>query len=212
MSSEREFRAYDYIRQVLKQLDWDVRSPQRGGEVYVQGEFREHDSILKNALGRKTPENVIVIPWSGGPRYWVIEAKAKHIDLPKALQEARQYATSINKEAISSADGIGLARFITGIAGTSDDSFYVTTQYWDGEQWRQVAINNYETTGFLSLEQCRDILNNNNSNLTLFDDRPEHFLAKANAINTTLHDNEVPVGDRAKIMAALLLALLRMGI
>ena len=104
-----------------------------------------------------------------------------------------------------------MARFITGIAGTPDESFYVTTQFWDGKQWDEVAINNYETTGFLSPEQCRDILGSNSPQITSFDDSPERFLAKANAINKTLHANEIPVGERAKIMAALLLALAQDG-
>ena len=104
-----------------------------------------------------------------------------------------------------------MARFITGIAGTPDETFYVTTQFWNGKQWDEVAINNYETTGFLSQEQCKDILGKNSPKLTLFDDSPERFLAKANAINKTLHANEIPVGDRAKIMAALLLALAQDG-
>ena len=74
-----------------------------------------------------------------------------------------------------------------------------------------MAINKFETTGFLSLEQCRDILDANNHELALFDDNPDRFLKKANAINKTLHNNEVPVGDRASIMAALLLALAQDG-
>lgn len=40
-----------------------------------------------------------------------------------------------------------------------------------------------------------------------FDTDPARFLKKANAINKTLHDNDIAVGDRAKVMGALLLAL-----
>ena len=87
----------------------------------------------------------------------------------------------------------------------------MTTTYWNGRDWQEVAINNYEATRFLTSEQCRDILDSNNSRLALFDDDPERFLKKANAINRTLHDNEVPVSDRAGVMAALLLALAQDG-
>ena len=51
----------------------------------------------------------------------------------------------------------------------------------------------------------------NNHRISEFDDSPERFLRKANAINETLQDNEVPVGERAHVMAALLLALARDG-
>ena len=211
MSTESEFRAYPYITKVLQELGWDTRNPKRGGDVYTQGEFRNHDPVLDKALGLTAPENIVLIPWDGGHRYWIVEAKAEHKDLDKATREAKQYADNVNKTEVNPVDGIGLARFITGIAGTPDESFYVTTQFWDGTQWKEVAINNYETTGFLSLEQCQDMLASNSASLTLFDDSSERFLSKANAINKTLHANEIPVGDRAKIMAALLLALAQDG-
>ena len=87
----------------------------------------------------------------------------------------------------------------------------MVTTYWDGYAWHEVEINNYETTGFLSLEQCHHILGHNNHRLALFDDDPKRFLNKANAINKTLQDNEIPVGERAGLMAALLLALAEDG-
>ena len=205
MTDDSEFRVYPYIEQALGQLGWDTRNPARGGAVYTQGEFRRHDSLLTQALGKKTPENIIVIPWDGGPRYWIVEAKRTHTQRKKALREAQTYADKVNRE------DPGSARFATGIAGTPDQSFYVTTTYWDGNKWQEIAINNYETTGFLTPEQCRDIIDSNDARLALFDDDPDRFLKKANAINRTLHDNEVPVADRASVMAALLLALAQDG-
>ena len=79
MAGDSEFRAYPYIQQVLSDLGWDTRNPARsggaGGSVYTQGEFRRHDTLLTEALGKKAPENVIVIPRDGGPRYWIVDAK-----------------------------------------------------------------------------------------------------------------------------------------
>ena len=53
MATDSEFRTYGYIDRVLKDLGWDVRNPQKGGQVYYQGEFRNHDSVLTKALGEK---------------------------------------------------------------------------------------------------------------------------------------------------------------
>ncbi len=156
---DSEFRAYPYIEEVLGKLGWDTRNPRYGGQVYTQGEFRKHDNLLEDALGKQAPENVIVIPWEGGHRYWVVEAKSTHRNLTTALSEAKDYADSINKR------GDGLARFATGVAGTHEDSFYVITVYWDGQEWNEVAINKYEATGFLTLEQCRSILDLNSPNI-----------------------------------------------
>jgi len=200
MSADSEFRAYAYIEQVLGTLGWDTRNPAWGG-VYTQGEFRRHDTLLTSALGKKSPENIILIPWESGPRYWIVEAKPRHRQRLQALREAKAYADSINRTEP------GSARFATGIAGTPDQSFYVTTSYWDGQEWRDVVINNYQTTGFLTLDQCRGILNQNSPRILHYDVDLGRFLAKANDINKTLHDNGVVARDRAQLVAGLLLAL-----
>ncbi|MBC6407118.1 MAG: N-6 DNA methylase [Rhodobacteraceae bacterium] len=100
-----------------------------------------------------------------------------------------------------------VACFATGIAGTPDQSFYVSTSYWDGSEWWEVSINNYSTTGFLTLEQCRKILNDNNSRILHYDVNLGRFLQKAEEINKALHRNSVAPRDRAKMVAGLLLAL-----
>ena len=206
MSKDSEFRAYIYIESALKNLGWDTRNPGKGGHVYTQGEFYNHDSLLTRAWGTQAPENTVLVQWEAGPRYyWTVESKREHKDLQIAVDEAQDYGNQVN--ALSP----GLARFATGIAGTPDESFYVSTSYWDDNEWRVVAINDYDTTGFLSPDQCADMLHHNSAVLAEFDDDPERFLAKANAINKTLHENEVPVGERAHLIAALLLALAQDG-
>ena len=201
MLKDSEYRTYIYIEEVLGGLGWDTRNPARGGAVYTQHEFHRHDPLLTDALGRESPENIVLIPWDGGSRYWIIEAKRTHQERERALREAQAYADKVNIILP------GAARFATGIAGTPDSTFYVTTTYWNGDEWQEVRINNYETTGFLSLDQCHHILDRNDRHVALFDDDPQRFLRKANAINKTLHANEIPVGERAGMMAALLLAL-----
>jgi len=110
VGKDSEFRAYSYIERVLGELGWNTRNPARGngGQVYTQGEFRKHDDILTKALGHKTPENIIVIPWDRGPRYWVVESKREHSDLKKAISEAKIYATKINKIKFSEGGGVTL--------------------------------------------------------------------------------------------------------
>ena len=199
--NDSEFRAYPYIEDVLRKLKWDTRNPVKGGSVYTQREFRKHDDLLSNALGQRAPENIVLIPWEAGRNYWVIEAKRLHKQCDKALKEAQSYADAIN---VLQHDA---ARFATGIAGTPEQSFFVKTTYWDGSTWRDVEINNYETTGFLTLEQCRSILNQNNPRILDYEVNLDLFLAKANDINRTLHANGVAARDRARLVAGLLLAL-----
>lgn len=199
--TDSEFRAYPYIEDVLKKMGWDTRNPARGGAVYTQREFRKHDDLLSHGLGQSAPENIVLVPWEAGHRYWMIEAKRLHRDRGKALKEAQEYADAVN------ALQPGVARFATGIAGTPEQSFYVSTTYWDGSAWRDVEINNYEATGFLTHEQCRSILNQNSPRILDYEVNLDLFLAKANDINRSLHNNGVAARDRARLVAGLLLAL-----
>ena len=173
-----------------------------GGGVYTQREFYKHDTLLTQALGRKAPENIVLIPWETGLRYWIIEAKSTHRELAKALGEAKDYSDKVNQL------DPGAARFATGIAGTPDQSFYVTTTYWNGRKWLEVSINNYETTGFLSIEQCKGILSANSPAIPHYEVDLSAFLKKANIINESLHKNGVAARDRARMVAGLLLALI----
>ena len=97
MTKDSEFRAYSYIEQALKDLGWDTRNPARGGQVYTQGEFRKHDTLLTEALGKKAPENTVLIPWDRGHLYWIIEAKPLHSEITKATNEAKKYAEKVNE-------------------------------------------------------------------------------------------------------------------
>ena len=97
MFQDSEFRAYHYIEKALKDLGWDTRNPAKGGQVYTQGEFRKHDPLLTEALGKKAPENIVLVSWDRGPLYWIIEAKNSHTKITRAVTEARKYAEKINE-------------------------------------------------------------------------------------------------------------------
>lgn len=199
--ADSEFRAYSYIETVLRDLGWDARNPRRGGDVFTQHEFHNVDPLLDQALGRQSPENVVRIPWATDFAYWIIEAKAAINDLDLAVKEAQAYANSINEIQPSA------ARFATGIAGTPDDSFYVSTTYWNDTSWEEVKINNFETTGFLTLSQCIEILNLNSPRILQYIVDNDLFLAKATEINRTLQEYGVAARNRAGLVAGVLLAL-----
>ena len=201
MTKESEFRLYPYIHETLSKSGWDVRHPRRGGQTYAQNDFYGHDDLLTDALEHQAPEYVVLTRHSTGKSYWIIEAKAKHQDIDVAVSEAQGYADSIN------AVKPNVARFATGVAGSPEDSHLVSTFYWNGSAWRQVEINQYGATGFLLPSQCTDIIEQNDPEIKQYEVDVDLFLRKANEINQTLHDNEIPASSRAKVMAALLLAL-----
>ena len=80
--TESEFRSYPLIQQSLSDMGWNVRSPDKGGQVYTQNEATSQNTKLKQALGSGRPEYVVVVNEAD---FWVIEAKASEKQLAAML-------------------------------------------------------------------------------------------------------------------------------
>ncbi len=197
---DSEFRLYDFISQSLKELGWVTKNPSRypDGEVYTQNECLQN-KILKQALGKDRPENVIVI---GENSFWVIEAKTGFDEIETAIDKGKSYAKKIN--ALEKVQ----CRFITGVAGDIESTYIVETWFLTNKkEWKKVSMNGMEITGFLSKEQTLKIIANNDSNLDNEEIPDSLFMDKANNINDTLQNGAIVKKNRAKVIASLLLAL-----
>lgn len=201
MSRNSEFRSYSFIETSLSDLGWDLRNPTKfaGGQVYTQNESL-YDPIIGKFLKGKKPENIVKI---NETNYWVIEAKAEHSDMQKALEEAKEYASLINKSPNAS------CLFISGVAGTENNTFLVETYYLSKTGWERVNINSMATTGFLSQDQAKKIIDSSDSNITNELISEELFLETANDINKILHNGAINKKNRARVIASLLLALVK---
>jgi len=195
-----EVDAYIFIKENLRLLGWDTRNPARTpeGQVYTQNECLSHPEIHRMLVDDK-PENVIKVTESV---FWVVEAKKSHTKLDTALAEAKEYAEKINNSAIIK------TKFITGIAGNDVDSYLIRTLYFDGSSYRPISMNSREITGFLSPDEARTILRLNNPNIADMPINEKLFVSKAENINEILHLGAVLPNQRARVMAALLLAML----
>ena len=198
MKKDSEFRAYVWIINRLKGLGWDCRNPSRGGMVYTQHECRA-DEEIKACLGGAVPENIIKVREGV---FWVIEAKASHSELGKALREAKEYAKKINKSQRIQ------ARFISGVAGTESSMFLVDTEYWDGRRFRPVTLNGRPITSLMTPQIAGDVIDKSSPDIQDIHISRGLFLSVAEKINGILHDAGINLKDRAQVMSALLLALL----
>jgi len=199
MSKNSEFRAYPFISKSLEDFGWDIRSPIKhpSGQVFTQNEAL-HDTRLKPLLNRQKPENIVKVT---DDVFWVIEAKAEHGELNKAIDEAKHYAAEINKSREVK------CLFTTGVAGHENTTFLVETHFFDGRYWKRVQINSVDTTGFIDKHQALEIIKLNDPNLKNQEIPEELFLEKANRINQILHEGAINKRNRARVMASLLLAL-----
>ena len=195
-----EVDAYIFIKRKLAALGWNTRNPELNdeGQVWTQNQCLSNN-YLKKYLGMDRPENIVKITENV---LWVIEAKRSHGQMNSAVGDAQQYAAKLNggeqKE----------VKFVSGVAGNDDDGYIVCNQFWNGGKWLNIQINGIDTTGLLSPDECKKLLESGHPNL---EDPPINealFITTAEAINEILHEGAVNPNERAKVVSALLLSML----
>lgn len=196
-----EVEAYGFIRSRLGDAGWKVNDPtrNRGGQVWTQNQCLTH-AVMKRAFGTQRPENVVKVAEQS---IWVIEAKAKRKELAKAVAEACDYSKLVND--------LGepfRAVFATGVAGNEHDGYDVSTVVRIGSEWKAVTINGQEATGFLSPADTSYLLERGGFDVRDFAPSQLVFLRAATRINEILHNGGIEHNERAKTIAALLLAVL----
>ncbi len=199
-AASTEVDAYIFIKRKLDELGWNTRNPERNdeGQVWTQNQCLSNPH-LKAHLGLDRPENIVKVTEQ---HLWVIEAKRSHGQIGQALDEARGYAAKLNhgcRHRVS---------IISGVAGNEDDGYIVTSQLIVDGDWQNVQINGIDTTGLLSESECLKLIESGDPNL---EDPPINealFIKTAERINKTLHTGAVNTHERAKVVSALLLAML----
>jgi type I restriction enzyme M protein len=193
MSHVTEVHAYAYIlKELTEKKGWKKE------QIYTQNEC-QNNRLIKEQLEKETPENIVEITPT---KFYVIESKSTRLMLKQAVKEAREdYAQKINKS-----DQIK-AVFITGIAGNDTEGYIASSQYLQNDKWETVTENGVELTGLLSKTQIQEILQRNNHNLTEIEISDQEFLKSAEEINGILHEGGINKDYRARVMSAILLAL-----
>ena len=200
--SDSEVEAYRFILDQLKEMGWDTRNPSRqpSGQVWTQNQCLA-DPEIQRMLGAARPENVVRLAQT---KLWVVEAKRDRSQIKQALAEAEaDYARPID------AGGNLTVPLITGVAGNDTTGYEVRTSLRVGDKYVPVEINGHPVTGFLDPASVAKLLESGSPDLT---DQPINetvFLRAAERINKSLHIGGINKNDRARVMAALLLALIR---
>jgi hypothetical protein len=198
--ADTEVEAYGFIRDQLRELGWSVKNPLRhaGGEVWTQGQCLSHPEI-KRRLGLTRPENIVKLSET---KLWIIEAKSKRALLSRALQEAEDYAWPIQN------GGVLSVPLISGVAGNDSTGYEVRTHLLVRGRYERVTINGSEATGLLDKKAVQLLLDTGNPDIADLVIDETLFIKEAEQINRTLHVGGINKNDRARVMAALLLALL----
>lgn len=191
--SSSEVYAYVHIlHELTRKKDW------KKNQIFIQQECQKIKPI-KEALGLLKPENVVQIKEN---LFYIIEAKNERAKVNQALKEAREdYANKINEK------NVVKALFITGIAGNETEGFIAKSQFFKNGQWEDIKENEIEVTSLLSKKQIEIIIKNNNPNIKDVEVTDQEFLHAAEEINGILHEGGINKDYRARVISALLLAL-----
>jgi type I restriction enzyme M protein len=192
-TNRSEVHAYNYIlKELISKKGWDKM------QIYTQQESQNIPVVAKY-LKNQRPENVVEI---NPAILYVIEAKNKRNKLDLALKEAQEdYADLINKGKVVK------ALFITGIAGNDEEGFIAKSKYLEDNNWKIITENEVEVTGLLSKNQIDRILETGIAAIKDFEIDEKEFLQTAETINQLLHDGAINKDYRARVISALLLAL-----
>lgn len=203
--ADTEVDAYEFIRRQLRDVGWLVKDPSRNtdGQVWTQNQCLSHPCI-KLAFGLKRPENVVKLSEN---QVWVIEAKASRSLLDTAIEEATGFYCKKINDTPHQADSVE-AIIATGVAGNEASGYLARTMVRLNDRWRVVTINGQEATGFLSPNDVRTLLESGGSDIHEYTPPLWLFSNAAERINEILHGGGINKNDRAKTMAALLLAVI----
>lgn len=193
MAHITEVHAYAHIlKELTEKKGWKKE------QIYTQNEC-QNNKFIKEQLDKETPENIVEI---SPTQLYVIESKSTRLMLKQAVKEAREdYATKINKSTNIR------AIFVTGVAGNEAEGYIASSQYFHNGKWETVKENGVELTGLLSRMQVQEIIRRNSPNLTEIEISDQEFLKSAEEINGLLHEGGINKDYRARVMSAILLAL-----
>ena len=99
------------------------------------------------------------------------------------------------------------AVLVTGVAGNDDEGYLITNRYLHQGNFEDVTNNGEALTGLLSPQTILRIITEDTADLEDLPIEEEVFLATAQAVNRDLHLGAINLNDRARVVAALLLAL-----
>jgi len=200
MPRNSEFNSYTFIKNDLSEIGWNTRNPTRdpNGEVYTQQECLDQEEIGIQ-LGRQKPEYVIKIRENG---FWVIEAKGEHSQLEQAFNEAKDYATQINRSQFIK------AFIISGVAGNDIDGYLIKSAIVNTDGSTElIKYNDNVITGLLSPDQAIYLFDNSTSHLNELVSDEKILLSIAEKINEELHKASINKDKRANVMSSILLSM-----
>ena len=197
MSKKRaESRARYYLRSQAKKRGWKIGHPGKGGEILEEQEIVDHFPDI--GLGLERPDFVLV---KGGIPVVVIEAKNTADKIEQAINEAVEYANTINQNSPYT------VKFAVGAAGEENYGFSVVVKYLKDGEWKSLLSRGYEITTIPTRREVDIALAANDATTEVDVPGVSEFIDAAIELSRILRTAKVEAPLRPKVIGALALAM-----
>jgi type I restriction-modification system DNA methylase subunit len=191
-----EARARYYIREISRQKGWNLNHVSAGGDCL---EEQEITSFFPNiGLGQDRPDFLFTI---GGEPSLIIEAKNEAGRIDEAIQDAIDYADTINQT------GRYSIKLIVGAAGEERTGFTVYVRFLRGSDWMPLVSNGYEISTIPSKREAELALEANDGTTTISIPANSEFIDTAIELSRILRSAKVEAPLRPKVIGAIILAM-----
>ena len=202
---DSEKRTRTYVTDTLRELGWNIKKPQNGGNLLQEGECQKYDDRIKDSLksASKTGkgEGLLDFLLVNNEKLLcaIIETKPDKADIEDAVKDGKHYASFLNSEFN--------IRILIAVAGNEENGIVVKNYFLIETKWEIITAHGQPLTQILSYEQLETVLKNNKPTLDIRIPPLEYLYKRADKINSILHKHKIEESARAKVIASIILAM-----
>jgi len=197
MSKKRaESRTRYFVRNISAKRGWDV------GHVQKNGNFLEEQEIVdffpKIGLGLNRPDFLVC---RDSEPIMVVEAKNDFKKIHEAIEEATEYANTINANSTYS------VKIAVGVAGEDDNGYQVEVKYLKNGMWCALKSFGYELTTIPSPREVELAMLADDTTTTISHPSIAEYIDSAIELSSILRSAKIEAPLRPKVLGAIITAL-----
>ncbi len=191
-----ESRTRYFVRNIAAKRGWNVAHVSKNGDFLEEQEIV--DMFPDIGLGADKPDFLVC---HRAEPTMIIEAKNDFKKISQAINEAVEYADTINKT------GKYKINLAVGVAGEDDNGYQVIVKYLKDTSWYLLKSCGYELTTIPSIREVELALQADDATTTVSVPSSSEFIEAAIEISSILRSAKIEAPLRPKVIGAIITAL-----